>query len=170
MVIEHIGNVQCHFQGLKQISLLFLCCFGVSLAPPSWGQTQVPPTTSAPEVADPLTNSLFLAMEGLAKRFDVAFVAEGRPFPQVPSESAPVFAGEVAPQANVEVNSRPVSLTPEELEVQKVAARSDYTAVHQGKVYLLTKRYTNPEDMPDAALSHQRTQRFRQPCDAPRRF
>ena len=40
-------------------------------------------------------------------------------------------------------------LSREEKEVQQVAARFDYFAVHQGSVYLLMKRYTDPDDMPD---------------------
>jgi len=39
-------------------------------------------------------------------------------------------------------------LSPEEA-VREVADYFDYAVVHQGKVYLLTKRYTNPEDLPE---------------------
>jgi len=39
-----------------------------------------------------------------------------------------------------------------EEEVQKVADRFDYTAVRQGDVYLLTKRYTSPDDLPEVTV------------------
>ncbi|MCW3052487.1 MAG: hypothetical protein JWN14_1657 [Chthonomonadales bacterium] len=132
-----------------RIGALLLFWPGISAGHPSWAQTPMPPPASEQAATAPLPDPFFDALEALSRRYGVAFVAEGRPFPQVQSDSAPPLTTDVIPQANVEVNSHPKVISPEEREVQKVAARFDYTAVHQGQVYLLIKRYTNPDDTPD---------------------
>jgi hypothetical protein len=69
----------------------------------------------------------------LSRRLGVAFVAEGQPFPV--TKEAP------APSLNLDLA--------QEDAVREVADYFDYSAVRQGKVYLLTKRYTDPEELPD---------------------
>jgi len=63
----------------------------------------------------------------------VAFIAEGEPFPQTAQKAVPSLNEALAPDA----------------AVKEVADYFDYTAVRQGDVYLLTKRYSNPDDLPD---------------------
>ncbi|MCW3098232.1 MAG: hypothetical protein JWL77_3850 [Chthonomonadaceae bacterium] len=72
-------------------------------------------------------------LEILSRRLRVAFVVEGEP----------VFVNKDVP-----VPSLKEPLPPEDA-VQEVAAYFDYKAVRQGSAYFLTKRYTDPADMPD---------------------
>ncbi|MCW3052488.1 MAG: hypothetical protein JWN14_1658 [Chthonomonadales bacterium] len=155
MMNKRFWNVKARFQSLPRFGLLLLGCLGISVATPSWGQAPMPSAAAkqevAPEVVDPLKekDDFLLALEALSKKYNVAFVAEGKPFPKARSASAPVSDGEAASQVDGEGNYQSQGLTPEEWVVQQVAARFDYTAVHQDNVYLLTKRYSTPEDMPD---------------------
>jgi hypothetical protein len=138
-------SILCH-RGLRLVGSLLCFGFGVLPGQPSWGQAPMPPAASVREATALLPDPFYEALEGLSKKYSVAFVAEGRPFPQ--AKSGPVLPLNADP-APEEVDPSPSKdLSPEEA-VQKVAGKYDYDAVRQGNVYLLTKRYTNPDDMPE---------------------
>jgi len=141
---------QTDFKGLIHGGLLFVYCFGVSVAPPSWGQASMPPTQPAPEATAPLPDPFYLALEGLSKKYGVAFVAEGRPL--LSSKTGPLLLqnGDAAPEeAATDPDPTAQQDLSQEEAVQKVAARFDYDAVRHGSVYLLQKLYTNPDDLPE---------------------
>lgn len=69
----------------------------------------------------------------LSQRLGIAFVLEGRPF---------------AISQNMPVPTLNINLSREEA-VKEVAAYFDYEVARQGDVYLLTKKYSNPEDLPE---------------------
>lgn len=139
----------------------------------------MPPTVPAVKEALPLLPDPFYnALDRLSQKFKIAIVAEGRPFPQNKGAKAPLSgviadaaeqqdrdgkAGKEPPagnegQAGDQEEAIPPSggLSPEE-EVKAIAERFDYTSVQQGNVYLLTKRYTNPEDIPEVTAEECRT-------------
>ena len=79
------------------------------------------------------------ALRTLSEQASVAFVAEGWPLHPTLTE------GQARPWANATV---PLSKA-----VQRLAEAYDYTAQRQGKVFLLTKRYTDPADLPGVTLA-----------------
>ena len=167
MMNEHVWNIRSRFQGWTRTGFLLLGCFGPCVAQPSWGQAPIPPSSSNPAAQKentPLPDPFYEALEGLSKKYGVAFVAEGRPFPTAKSGILSVqrksHESDAAPmpvedQALKEEAASPADPAPnkilssEEAEVQKVAARFDYDFLHQSNVYLLQKRYTNPDDLPE---------------------
>jgi len=109
-------------------------CYLVGLAEPCvLAQKPLPPIVSTQrEVVYPA--KLFCTdLEILSKRLGIAFVAEGEVIPAARSGPLPSLSA---------------SLSPEDA-VQEVADYFDYSALRQGNVYLLTKRYSNVEDLPD---------------------
>jgi hypothetical protein len=77
------------------------------------------------------------ALDALAAQGHVAFVAEGVPLvPHLPKKEAQKLTA-------------PVPLSE---AVTKVAASFDYDVQKQGGVFILTKRYTNPKEMPCVTL------------------
>lgn len=161
VIKEHAGNVPSRCQGLTRFGMLFLGCWGVSAPPPSWGQAPMPPAPARQEAAPALPDPFYNALDALSQKYHVAFVAEGRPFLAGRNSPAPRANTEQAsgPDPIAPVNETPPeeaansmphnSLSAEEAEVQKVAAQFDYDFLHQGSVYLLQKRYSNPEDLPE---------------------
>lgn len=79
-----------------------------------------------------------LGLQALAKQAHVTFVAEGSPLrPTVPDKTVlPLPAGEI-----------PLSQA-----VEKLASIYDYDAQRQGQTFRLTKRYTDPQDLPGVTL------------------
>jgi hypothetical protein len=142
-------------RGFTQICSLVLCLAALQ-SQPSQGQAPLPVTSPTQDAPVLLPDPFFEALEGLSKKYRVAFVAEGRPFPQTRGAVAAKAEAEPAPDeapppVEKEKEAAPPAdaASPAEKEIQRIAARFDYTAVRVGNVYLLTKRYTNPEDMPD---------------------
>jgi|GEM_PF-2686957 len=115
------------------IGFIFVCCFGRSAEKNSWSQEPIWPIPSAQKVAVPLVDVFAVDLEVLSLRLGVTFIAEGQPFP--PNNKLP------APSLSNNLSS--------EAAVREVADYFDYSAVRQGNIYLLMKRYTNPEDMPE---------------------
>ena len=119
----------------------------------------MPPAAAGQEAAPLLPDPFYDALDALSQKYHVAFIAEGRPFlagkngpaPGANSEQASGPDPTMDPMPKEEAaNSMPhKSLSPEEAEVQKVAARFDYDFWHQGNIYLLQKRYSNPGDLPE---------------------
>lgn len=143
------------------------------------------------EALAPLPDPFYNALEKLSKKFKIAIVAEGRPFPQnlgtfAPRpgiEMDPGAAGQSAEQSGKEeappgkenpgenegqAGNQDEAVPPSgnlsaEEEVAAVAKRFDYTSVHQGNVYLLAKRYTNPEDIPEVTAEECRLMLYMPP-------
>ncbi len=77
-----------------------------------------------------------VAIDALAKRWGVAVVAESSPIDETPgADIAPGKAHEDAAQA-----------------VERVAAGSDYSVTRQEQVFVLKKRFTSKEDIPDVTV------------------
>lgn len=115
-------------------------CSGMALQN-SWGQSSIP-TKELVQKSDPFMMDLFAAdLEILSQRLGVAFVAEGKVFPVTQEKPKPTL------------NEK---LSPEEA-VREVADYFDYSAVRKGDVFLLRKRYTNPEDLPDVSAAECRS-------------
>jgi hypothetical protein len=127
----------------------------------------MPPAASKQEAPAPLPDPFYEALEGLSKKYGIAIVAEGRPFPQVkhgplankgtvpdngamPENGEDPAQEEDMPQADKDADAPPPTReAAQDADVQRVANKYDYDAVRQGKVYLLQKRYTNPDDLPE---------------------
>lgn len=77
------------------------------------------------------------ALDALAAQAHVAIVAEGAPL-------HPALTGKDVPDLPAN--------TPLSTAVTKIAAAYDYSAERQGGVFVLKKRYTDPEDLPDVTL------------------
>jgi hypothetical protein len=141
-------------RGWLHIASLFLCCFGALAGQPSWGQAPMPPTVSAQEVAPAsqapasVEDTFYAALEDLSKKYRIAFVAEGTPFPTSKDSPKTLLKEGYIPEEETGPSPQREHSVVDEM-VQQVAAGFDYYAVPQGKVYLLMKRYSNPEDLPD---------------------
>lgn len=79
------------------------------------------------------------ALQALAAQAHVTFVAEGRPLHLTLSD---------ADRPHLPEAGGPLSQAAE-----KLAAAYDYDVARQGNVFLLTKRYTDPEDLPGVTLT-----------------
>ncbi|MCW3096383.1 MAG: hypothetical protein JWL77_2001 [Chthonomonadaceae bacterium] len=112
---------------------IFFCALGGFAGPPALGQGQVAPPSSSQNVIVLPSDQFCSDLEILARRLRIAFVAEGEP----------VFVNKEVPVPSLDKN-----LTTDNV-VREVADYFDYSAVRKGNVYLLTKRYTNPSDLPD---------------------
>ncbi|MCW3052486.1 MAG: hypothetical protein JWN14_1656 [Chthonomonadales bacterium] len=136
-------------RGLLRTSALVSVGAGAFSGQASRGQAPMPPSVPAQEAQAPKVDPFFTALESLSKRYNIAFVAEGTPFPpSVKNGTVPSATPDVVPQEEAQDPSGQKELSQEEV-VQKIAERFDYTAVRKGDVYLLTKRYTNPDDLPE---------------------
>lgn len=167
------GSYRRHW---NRIASLCFYCGGLFLPHPAWGQTSAPskqaPIAPANATQPPLPDPFYNALDQLSKKFKIAIIAESRPFPQSKSTIAPAPGADAPHDADEQPNKAETTSqeTPQEdaaqagnpgeavppteglsseEAVRAVAERFDYTAVHQGSVYLLLKRYTNPEDMPE---------------------
>lgn len=108
----------------------------------------MPPTPPDKAASVSTEDSFYAALEDLSKKYRIAFVAEGTPFPiSKDSPNPPLKEGYIPEEEAVPSPQREHSVIDE--MVKQVAAHFDYYAVPQGKVYLLRKRYSNPEDLPD---------------------
>jgi len=107
----------------------------------------MPPSPSTREVTAPRQDPFFAALEGLSTRFNIAFIAEGSPFPS--AKNGLLTAADADSTLEEKTPKPPRKERSLEEEVQKLAERFDYTAVRQGSLYLLTKRYTNLDDLPE---------------------
>jgi hypothetical protein len=126
-----------HPRSWPQVASLSLCCFGVLAGLPSWGQAPMPPAAPKQEATTPLPDPFYEALEGLSKKYSVAFVAEGAPFlaGKSSASSTPSAAG-ASEEAGTNLPPSG-SLKPEEV-LQKVAEKYDYDAIRQGNVYRRT--------------------------------
>lgn len=103
----------------------------------SWGQARAPIAQTEQKATTSTADLFFADLEILSRRLGIAFIAEGEPF--TVSKPGPV------PTLNENLS--------QEEAVREVSTYFDYSAVRQDNVYLLTKRYTNPDDLPD--VSHE---------------
>ncbi|MCW3051219.1 MAG: hypothetical protein JWN14_389 [Chthonomonadales bacterium] len=153
---EQIGKARGRERRSLWVGSLLFCCLSPFATQTASGQAPMPPIPAKQPETAPLPDPFFEALSGLSKRFGVAFVAEGRPFllgktGSVPTQGTEPAVGEATATAEVAASS-PNDKQAADAEVQKVANQFDYEAVRQGNVYLLGKRYTNPDDMPDVTL------------------
>jgi hypothetical protein len=72
----------------------------------------------------------------ISERFGVAIVAENEPQPITKNSPIPTLEEKLSAEE----------------AIHEVADYFDYSAVRKGAVYLFTKRYTHPEDLPDVTL------------------
>jgi hypothetical protein len=170
MMKKYDWKVSLRPQGLLWAPVLYVCCFAGSIAIPARGQAPMPPTPPVRQEANtPLPDPFYNALEGLSKKYDIAIIAEGRPFPQtkhgplsnsgampdngaMPENGEDPAQEEDMPQADKDADAPPPTReAAQDAEVQRVANKYDYDAVRQGKVYLLQKRYTNPDDLPEVS-------------------
>ena len=79
------------------------------------------------------------ALRQISKQTKAAFVCEGKPF-RVRSSAPPLLPV---------IAKWPANGLPLDDAVSQIAAAYDYDAERSGSVFLLRKRYTNPEDLPD---------------------
>ena len=116
-------------------------------APPARAQTAVPPAAKAgAALPNPVvrlvpegTQTLADALRQVSKQTGAAFVCEGKPF-RVRNSPAPLLSVIAKwPDGGLPLNEA----------VQKIANAYDYEAERNGGVFLLRKRYTNPDDLPD---------------------
>lgn len=123
---------------LRVLPFLFCGVMGLT-GRHSTAQALTPPSADQP-VEAALVNLFHADLKILAHRLGIAFVAEGQPFPIVKDGPVPTL------NAN---------LTREEA-IKEIADYFDYAVVRQGEIYLLTKRYTAPQDLlevtPDECL------------------
>jgi len=91
-------------------------------------------------------DTFYTTLETLSKQYNVAFVAEGTPFPTPKDGPRPLLKEGYIPESETVPSERHSVIDD---IVKQVAAGFDYYSVPQGKVYLLMKRYSNPEDLPD---------------------
>lgn len=125
------------------LSIFFLPCALLVLS--GGGHTNAQQATSLvptePQVRlTPAQASVFTdALNTLSAQAHVAFVAEGRPLhPAWLANVAPGLPWQDAPLSEV---------------VEKLASAYDYDVQRKGKIFLLFKRYSNPEDLPAVTLS-----------------
>lgn len=109
-------------------------------APPASAQ----PAASPKSALDPLVHltkaeagQFQAALDALAGQGRVALIAEGTPLiPELLARNIPDLTADA----------------PLEAAVGKIALAYDYDVQRQGKVFVLTKRYTNPKDLPSITL------------------
>lgn len=111
---------------------LLLCGLGMLVWQPAQGQETVPPA-GAQAATPTLTDRFAQELETLSKRFGVAIVAEGEPFPQPAARPQPALNPAFGPDQTI----------------KEFAEFFDYDVLHEGNTYILTKRYTDPADIPD---------------------
>ncbi len=113
-------------------------------------QAVAPPRVSASAVNSPTTpfihlvqkdmNALADALRSVARQCpDVAFVAEGRPFRARNSTPPLASVAEKWPEAGLPIGEA----------VKQIALAYDYDAERNGDVFLLRKRFTHADDLPD---------------------
>ena len=119
------------FAGLF-VCLALVCC-AASLCS---AQEALPHKLASSAVPQPVPVEFAATLNTLARRFHVAIVAEGQP-------------------QTIDETAKPPDLqshmTPEEA-VKQVADYYDYTSVRRGRVFQLTRRYTNSNDVPEVTL------------------
>src|SRR5258708_5070168 len=93
---EHAWKARLDRRGFAWIGFISVCCFGGSAGQYAWGQASMPPTASAQEATALRPDPFNAALEELSKKFGVAFVAEGRPFPQAGDKPAPLLDPDLA--------------------------------------------------------------------------
>jgi len=98
------------------------------------------------EASASVEDTFYTTLERLSKLYNIAFVAEGTPFPIPKDGPRPLLKEGYIPESET-VPSQRHSVIDD--IVKQVAAGFDYYSVPQGNVYLLMKRYSNPEDLPD---------------------
>ena len=99
---------------------------------PAVGQNTFSRLASKPP-AQPIPVEFVTDLNVLAQRWKVAFVAEGQPQTVHADAQTPVVQGNVLLED----------------AVKQLAYRYDYTAVRRGRVFQLTRNYTNAGDIPD---------------------
>lgn len=168
---KFFANVGLSYRGRTCFGTVSLLCLSLLAWRTAYGQGAQ--SSSAPEAVAPAPSSFFDALNALSQKFGIALVAEDQPLPALsPSltsssasgasvadsgatrEQAGDPASPTKPGAPAVSKKRPAATTAETAEaaVQQLATRFDYTVKRQGDVYLLIKRYSNPNDLPDVTV------------------
>src|SRR5258708_1154875 len=80
----------CH-QAILWIGSLVLCCLGISAGSRCWGQAAMPPTPPDKAASVSTEDRFYAALEDLSKKYRIAFVAEGTPFPTPKDSPGPLL-------------------------------------------------------------------------------
>lgn len=131
MYRDHIAILCRRSYGWGSFAIVFF--IGGSAGQYVYAQGAKPPIPSAQKVVVSPAQVFSSDLARLSNRFGVAFVAEGQPIPVTKEGPAPSLSEKLS-QADA---------------VREVADYFDYSAARHGSVYLLTKRYTTAEDLPD---------------------
>jgi len=126
-----IGSRRC----FRRMGLTLFCGLGVVAGLRSGAQEAAQAAVAAQKATTSPAELFSADLEALSQRLGVAFVAEGQPFPGITKSPVPSLRKDLSPEA----------------AVREVTDYFDYAAVRQGNIYLLTKRYTNPEDLPEVS-------------------
>jgi hypothetical protein len=132
-MIDHAFRPLFALRSFAGVGALVFLSFCGPVGQDACAQATIPPAASEQKTTLSAADLFSKDLEILSKRLGVAFVAEGQPYPLPSSGPVPTLSEKLS-QADA---------------VQEVANYFDYSAVRQGDAYLLTKRYTSPEDMPD---------------------
>lgn len=124
----HHNRTTSLYRSHAWVRLLTICCCSGSVLQSVRAQEPI-----SPKVTIPPAQTFAKDLKILSQRLGVAFVAEGEPFPKTKEDPAP---------------SLRETLSAEDA-VKEVADYFDYSFVREGNVYLLKKRYTSVDDLPD---------------------
>lgn len=133
------------------VSLSFFLLMVGFLSHPAWAQ----PATAAPaapvsvadaslpniktQITEKQAHSFYEAFSTLAQKAHVTFVIESEPLHPMLGPNIPI---------GLTPKGEPLSTL-----VPKIAAAYDYETVRSGNVFILTKYFSNPEDIPDVTLA-----------------
>ena len=130
-----------------QGGVFFAALFLLLLYPSGSVSSQAPTSASVTHLADPIIRiniqqaaSFQAVFAALSQSGLVTFVAEDQPLHMT-------LTPEAVQALKIDEQGEPLSAL-----ITKIAAAYDYDVLPSGKVYVLTKHYSDPQDLPDITL------------------
>src|SRR5580700_3995229 len=115
------------------LSLAAVACCSLTLLAPLAGLGQ-PQFQTIPSTAD-VRAHFRAAIDLAASKWEVAIIAESSPVMETLGGDPTDGAKETVDQA-----------------IQRIAGQFDYSATRHGRIFILTKKFTDPDDCPDLTL------------------